>query len=62
MAKDKTAVTVKMVQDKTCKSCIRFKGEGKEAENVGSSFYLQNAAFEKLGKPDSIILTVEAAG
>ncbi len=54
-------VTVTMKKNKTCKSCVRFGAEGKDAENVGSSFYLQNDAFEKLGKPGSIKLTIEAA-
>lgn len=52
-------VTVKMKKDKTCKSCQRYKGEGKPAEEVGSSFYLQNPAYEKLGKPSEIKLTIE---
>ena len=54
-------VSVAMKQNKTCKSCVRFGAEGKGADEVGSSFYLQNAAHEKLGKPKTIKLTVEAA-
>ena len=58
MAKEKVAVT--MAKDKVCKSCVRFKGEGKEADTVGSSFYLQNAAYKALGDPDKIVLSVSA--
>ncbi|MBW8002602.1 MAG: hypothetical protein FVQ80_11375 [Planctomycetes bacterium] len=58
---DPKKLTVTMKKNKTCKSCVRFGTEGKDAEDVGSSFYLQNTAFEKLGKPGEIKLTVEAA-
>lgn len=54
------SVTVVMKQDKTCKSCVRFRADGKPAEDVGSSFYLQNDAFEKLEKPDKITMTISA--
>ncbi len=56
---DPKKATVKMKKDKTCKACVRYKGEGKDAENVGSSFYLQNPAFELLGKPNEIKVTIE---
>jgi len=57
----KEKATVVMKSDKKCKSCVRFRGEGEESDTVGSSFYLQNDAFEKLEKPSKIRLTVEAA-
>lgn len=51
---------VKMFLDKVCKSCVRFKADqGDPAyDNVGTAFYLQNAAFEALGKPKEIMVTV----
>ena len=57
MPKGKT-VEVTMKSDKVCKSCVRFRGEGKGADEVGSSFYLQNDAYEKLGQPKKIVMTI----
>jgi len=60
MAKEK-AQSVEMTKDKVCKSCVRYRGEGKDAEAVGNSFYLQNAAFKALGEPEDIKITVSSA-
>lgn len=64
MAKDsksKKAVSVVMKKDKTCKKCVRYAGEGDGADQVGSSFYLQNPSFDDLGKPDKIKVSIEAS-
>jgi hypothetical protein len=52
---------VTMTQDKVCKTCLRFKGEGAGSTAVGASFYLQMQAYEALGKPKKIVLSVESA-
>ena len=59
MAKDKEKVTVEVVmkKTKTCKSCVRF--ENKDSD-VAKSLYLDNLAFEKLGKPDAVNIIVSA--
>lgn len=59
MAK-KTQTTV-LPKYKVHKSCVRFQAEDASKEKVTSSCYLQNAAYEALGKPDSIKVSVEAA-
>lgn len=55
MGKDKKEATVDMKQTKVCKSCVRF--ENKESD-VAKSLYLDNDAFEKLGKPKKISVIV----
>jgi len=57
----KETPSVVMKQDKVCKSCVRFKADGDGAEQVASSLYVQNAAYEKLGKPKSIKVSIESA-
>jgi len=51
------SVSTTLVKDKTCKSCIRFVSQA-STETVTTSLYLQNAAWEALGKPESVTLTV----
>jgi len=58
MAEKGKSVTMK--QDKVCKSCVRFSGEGEAAESVAASLYLQNDAYKALGEPKKINVTVEA--
>ncbi len=58
MATDK--VEVQMRTDKVCKSCMRYKAQGQGALEVCRTIYVQNQAFEKLGKPDVITVTIEA--
>jgi hypothetical protein len=55
------AQVVTMKQDKVCKSCVRFSGEGEAADQVAASLYLQNDAFKALGEPKKITVTVDAA-
>ncbi len=62
MAKDKVKKTVTMAIDKVCKSCVRCRAEGPESDTVSSSIYIQNAAWEALGRPKKFRITVEAAG
>lgn len=61
MAKDKAGQSVVMALGKKCKSCVRFEAKGDDGEKVAASLYLQNAAFEALGKPESITVTVDKA-
>jgi len=58
MAKKEVKVT--MTQDKVCKSCVRYANSGEEGKTVASSLYLQNDAFNALGKPESISIVVSA--
>lgn len=58
MSKDKEKVIAVLTQDKVCKSCVRFVGD---AENgVTTSLYLLNDAFQKLGEPTEITVSVSA--
>lgn len=58
MAK-KTQSTI-MKTDKKCKPCVRFRSEDTQ-DKVATALYLMNPAYEALGKPDSIKVSVEAA-
>lgn len=58
MATDK--VEVQMRTDKKCKSCMRFAAQGQGASEVCRTIYVQNEAFEKIGSPDVISVTIEA--
>ena len=53
--------TVTMKIDKVCKSCVRCRAEGPEGDTVSASIYVQNSAYEALGKPKKFKVTVEAA-
>ena len=39
-------VSTELVKDKTCKSCVRFRGANDD--EVTTSLYLQNESFETL--------------
>jgi hypothetical protein len=39
---------------------MRYKAQGQGALEVCRTIYVQNQAFEKLGKPDVITVTIEA--
>jgi hypothetical protein len=54
-------IVVEMTVDKKCKSCVRFAAEGKSAAEVSRTLYVQNEALDKLGKPNRIKVTIEAA-
>ena len=57
----KVTKSVKMIADKTCKSCIRYKAVNiDEGNKVAASIYLQNDAYNELGKPKEITVTVTA--
>jgi len=56
-----TNVKVTLTQNKVCKACLRYGLVGTEGAEVGSSFYLGTKAYEKLGKPKQITLTISAA-
>jgi len=56
MAKVSTVLT----KDKDCKSCVRFRGP--QDDKVTTSLYLSNDASKKLGNPEKIKVSVEAAG
>lgn len=58
MATDK--VEVQMRKDKAWKGCMRYAAQGQCALEVCRSIYVQNQAFDKLGKPDVITITIEA--
>jgi len=59
MVGEKQAVVkTTLVQDKVCKSCVRFRGTSDD--EVTTSLYLQNDAFTKLGEPKQIIVQVSA--
>lgn len=53
-------VEVQMRTDKECKSSMRYAAQGLGALEVCRTLYVQNQAFEKLGKPDVITVTIEA--
>ncbi len=55
------SVTVEMSVDKECKTCVRFAAEGQSAAEVCRTLYVQNEALDKLGKPNRIKVTIEAA-
>lgn len=57
---EKKTQKVTLTKNKTCKNCIRYGGEGKDATSVASSLYLQNPAYEALGKPDKIVVTISS--
>jgi len=58
MATDK--VEVQMRTEKECKSCMRYAAQGLASVEVCKSIYVQNQAFDKLGRPDVITVTIEA--
>jgi len=53
-------VQVQMRTDKECKSSMRFAAEGLGAIEVCRTIYVQNQAFDKLGRPEVITVTIEA--
>ena len=59
MAKS-TAQETTLVQEKICKSCIRFRAEKGRDDEVTTSLYLQSAAYDALGKPKTIKVSVVA--
>jgi len=52
-------VRTTLVQNKTCKSCVRYGSKNAE-DKVTTSIYLQNESFEALGKPEKIEVAVSA--
>jgi len=58
MAKEN--VVVQMRTDKECKSSMRYAAQGVGAIEVCRTIYIQNQAFDKLGRPDVITITIEA--
>ncbi len=54
-------IVVEMAVEKKCKSCVRFAAEGQPAAEVCRTLYVQNEALDKLGKPNRIKVTIEAA-
>ena len=52
---------VEMVVNKKCKSCVRFASKGGTAAEVCKTLYVQNEALVKLGNPERIKITIEAA-
>jgi hypothetical protein len=55
-----TVSPVKMKYDKKCKSCHRFVTTNQD-EKVTTGLYLLNEAYDSLGKPEQIVVTVAAA-
>jgi len=49
-----------MWKDKTLKSSMRYAAQGAAAIEICRTIYVQNQAFEKLGKPDVVKVTIEA--
>jgi hypothetical protein len=49
---------VKLVQDKVCKNSVRYANKTEGAAT--SSIYLNKGAYEALGSPTEITITVEA--
>lgn len=58
MAKDR--VQAKMGLDKPCRRSMRYAALGKDALDVSRTLYVQAQAFEELGRPDVITVTIEA--
>ena len=58
MAKGKT-VTTALTQDKTCKSCVRYRSTDAD-EKVTTSLYLGNESYKALGNPKKIEVAVSA--
>jgi hypothetical protein len=56
MAKEQTAT---LSLTKKCKSCVRFDDQSAKPMVV-TSFYLMNEAYEAIGKPAEIELSVKA--
>lgn len=46
--------------DKQCRSSMRYAAQGKVAREVSRTLYVQDQAFENLGRPDVIMITIEA--
>lgn len=55
-----TEASTTLKKDKQCKSCVRFRSEEPD-EKVTTSIYIQNSAFEAMGRPEMIKLTVTPA-
>ena len=53
----KRSVSTKLTFSAQKKSCVLFRSE-ESNEQVTTSCYLQNSAFEDLGKPKTITVTV----
>jgi hypothetical protein len=58
MATEKVEVQMRM--DRENKTCIRFAAQGKAADEVCRSIFVQNPALERLGDPELITVTIEA--
>lgn len=54
-------IVVELVADKTCKNCVRFGVQGTQATKICPAIYVQNEALDKLGNPQRIKVTIEAA-
>jgi hypothetical protein len=58
MAKiDEKTITAKFVQDKPTKNTVRFAEKG--SDHIGT-LYVKNAAYEQLGSPAEIEVTIKA--
>ncbi len=55
----KGKITTTLEQDKTCKSCVRFKSSAGTDDKVTTSIYIQNAGMKELGDPSKIKVTIE---
>lgn len=59
MAENK--VQLQMWKANACKSSMRYTAMGKAALEVCGMIYVQDQAIEKIGRPDVIKVTIEAA-
>ncbi len=57
----KLVLTTTLEQDKTCKSSVRFRSPKGTDDKVTTSLYLQNASYDKLGKPNTVKVSVTRA-
>ena len=53
-------VQLQMRADKRCRGCMRFSAEGKGSSEVCWRIYVQNKAFKEIGRPNVIMVTIEA--
>ena len=58
MAKGKVKVQMRM--NKVCKSSRRYGAWGSAANEICRMMYVENQAFEELGKPNVITVVIEA--
>lgn len=54
-------LVVEMAVNKKCKRCVRFASKGGMAAEICTAVYVQNEGLDKLGNPERIRVTIEAA-